>query len=87
MYSYNTSGVCSKTINFDIVDNKIVNLNYIGGCDGNLQGLSKLVEGMEVTDVIKRLKGISCGGKETSCPDQLSKALEAYISGSLKKCI
>lgn len=83
MYSYKTSGVCSRTINFDIVDNKVVNLNYVGGCDGNLKGLSQLIEGMEVTEVIKRLQGISCGGKDTSCPDQLTKALEAYLRGSL----
>ncbi|MGY0372594.1 TIGR03905 family TSCPD domain-containing protein [Clostridium sp. JNZ J1-5] len=82
MYSYTTSGVCSREINFDIKDNKIKNVLFIGGCDGNLKGLSRLVEGMEVTEAIKRLKGINCKQKLTSCPDQLAKALEEYIKNN-----
>lgn len=76
MYSYNPKGVCSKGISFDLEDNKVKNVSFIGGCSGNLKGLSSLVEGMEINEVIKRLKGIHCGSRSTSCPDQLSKALE-----------
>lgn len=76
MYTYHTKGVCSREINFDVVDNKITKLSFVGGCEGNLMGISKLVEGLEVEDAINRLKGIDCSGKGTSCPDQLSKALE-----------
>ena len=79
MYNYKTSGVCSKEINFDIVDNKIANVCFIGGCDGNLQGLAKLLEGLEPEDAIKKLEGISCGGKDTSCPDQFAKALKEVL--------
>lgn len=79
MYSYKTQGVCSKKIDFDIIDNKVVNVSFLGGCDGNLQGLSNLIEGMNVNEAIKRLKGIHCGSNSTSCPDQLSKALEEAI--------
>lgn len=78
MYSYNPTGVCSRTVNFDIVDNKVVKVDFLGGCDGNLQGISSLIEGMDVNEAIKRLKGIKCGSKATSCPDQLAKALELY---------
>lgn len=77
MYSYTPKGICSKGISFDLEDNKVKNVSFIGGCSGNLKGLSSLIEGMEITEVIKRLKGIHCGSKSTSCPDQLSKALEA----------
>ena len=75
MYTYTPKGVCSKKINFDVVDNKITKLSFVGGCEGNLMGISRLVEGLEVEDAIERLKGIDCSGKGTSCPDQFSKAL------------
>ncbi|QAT39433.1 TIGR03905 family TSCPD domain-containing protein [Clostridium sp. JN-9] len=78
MYSHNPTGVCSRTVNFDIVDNKVVKVNFSGGCEGNLQGIASLIEGMDVNEAIKRLKGIRCGSKVTSCPDQLAKALELY---------
>jgi uncharacterized protein (TIGR03905 family) len=78
MYSYNPTGVCSRTVNFDIVDSKVVKVNFLGGCEGNLQGIASLIEGMDVNEAIKRLKGIRCGSKATSCPDQLAKALELY---------
>lgn len=78
MYSYITHGVCSKKINFDIKENKIRNVSFEGGCRGNLQGISKLIEGMDVHEVIKRLKGIQCQGN-TSCPDQLATALEEAL--------
>ncbi len=76
-FSYKTKGVCSSEMRFEVEDNILKNLEVIGGCSGNLQGISKLVEGMDVDEVIARLKGIRCGFKDTSCPDQLSKALEA----------
>ncbi|AWI06950.1 TIGR03905 family TSCPD domain-containing protein [Clostridium drakei] len=79
MYNYLTKGVCSSQINFDIVDNKVCNVCFTGGCNGNLKGLSSLIEGMNVNDAIKKLKGITCDGKETSCPDQLATALEQAI--------
>lgn len=76
MYTYSPKGVCSVQINFDIVDNTVSNVSFKGGCEGNLKGISKLVEGMNVDEAIKRLNGITCGSKNTSCPDQLSKALQ-----------
>lgn len=77
---YVTSGVCSKEIHFDIVDNKIKNVSFVNGCSGNLQGIGRLVEGMSVDEAISRLKGIKCGSRNTSCPDQLARALEEYKS-------
>lgn len=76
-YEYNPQGVCSKKIEFDIIDDKLSNVKYTGGCNGNLKAISKLVEGMEVEEVIKRCKGIKCGFKNTSCADQLVSALES----------
>ena len=78
MYQYNTQGVCSKCIYFDIEDGKLSNVSYLGGCNGNLKGISSLVEGMDIDEVIRRLEGTTCGSKKTSCPDQLAKALKAY---------
>ena len=75
-YQYNTRGTCSRQILFDIEDGKVRNVKFISGCSGNTQGVAKLVEGMDVDEVISRLKGIRCGMKSTSCPDQLAKALE-----------
>lgn len=76
MNTYITKGVCSKKISFDVQDNVIKKIEFESGCNGNLQGISKLVEGMKVEDVVKKLKGIRCGDKQTSCPDQLAIALE-----------
>ena len=76
-YTYRPKGDCSQQMEISIEDDRIVNLNVIGGCSGNLQGISKLVVGMPVDEVIARLEGIRCGWKDTSCPDQLSKALKA----------
>lgn len=73
---YRTRGTCSQEIYFDIVDNKVHNVQFIGGCNGNLQGIGKLVEGMDVQEVISKLDGIRCGFKDTSCPDQLANALK-----------
>lgn len=77
MYTYRPTGVCAREINFDVVDNKITNVSFIGGCNGNLGGISRLLEGLAVDDAISRLKGIDCKGKGTSCPDQFASALEA----------
>ncbi|HAX73946.1 MAG TPA: TIGR03905 family protein [Firmicutes bacterium] len=79
METYKTSGVCAREIEFEIIDNKIKSVNFIGGCPGNLVGISTLVQGMDVEDAINRLKGIDCRTKGTSCPDQFSKALEGYL--------
>lgn len=75
---YITTGVCSKEISFEVIDNKIRDVEFVKGCAGNLIGLSSLVDGMDVDEVISRLQGIKCGNKNTSCPDQLSKALLQY---------
>jgi uncharacterized protein (TIGR03905 family) len=82
--TYKTKGTCSRSIEFDVEDGILKSVQFVGGCDGNLQGISKLVRGMKVEDVIEKLKGIDCGGKGTSCPDQLSKALSAATAGKLK---
>lgn len=73
---YKPQGVCSQMIQFDIEDNKIRNVGFVGGCNGNLQGISRLIEGMDVDEAISRIEGIHCGFKSTSCPDQLAKALK-----------
>ena len=78
-YEYKTKGTCSQYIHFDITDGKIYNVQFVGGCNGNLQGISKLVKGMKYGEVISRLKGISCNGKPTSCPDQLCHAIEQLM--------
>ena len=73
---YKTSGVCSQMINFDIEDIKVRNVAFVGGCAGNLQGIARLIEGMDVDEAISRIEGIRCGFKSTSCPDQLALALK-----------
>ena len=73
---YKPQGVGSKLIQFDIENNKIRNVGFVGGCNGNLQGNSRLIEGMDVDEAISRMEGIHCGYKSTSCPDQLAKALK-----------
>lgn len=80
MYSYKTSGVCSKEITFEIKDGKLSNINFVGGCPGNLIGISKLVEGLDAKEAVKRLKGVDCRGKGTSCPDQLATAIEEVLN-------
>ena len=82
---YRTKGVCSQSIHFDIEDNKIHNVSFVGGCNGNLQGISHLVEGMDVDEAISRLEGIQCGFKKTSCPDQLAQALKEATGKYLNK--
>ena len=75
-YEYKTKGTCSSRILFDVEDGKVKNVQFIGGCNGNLKGISALVEGMDVDEVIARLEGTTCGMKNTSCPDQLAQALK-----------
>ena len=77
MYQYKTKGTCSQMIGFDIEDNKVKNVHFLGGCNGNLKGIASLVEGMDKEEAIARLEGITCGLKKTSCPDQLAQALKS----------
>lgn len=76
-FSYKTSGVCSRNILIDVEDGIVKAVRFEGGCKGNTKGISALVEGMKVEDVIERLSGIKCGFKGTSCPDQLAQALKS----------
>lgn len=78
MKTYSTKGVCAKEINFKIEDNRLIDIHFVNGCPGNLIGLTALVKGLHIDDVITKLKGIECGDKSTSCPDQLAIALEQY---------
>lgn len=75
-FSYAPRGVCSQRMDFDVEDGVVQSVMIYGGCHGNLQGISKLITGMPVDEVIEKLKGIRCGGKPTSCPDQIAAALE-----------
>ena len=75
-YSYEPNGVCSAQITFEVEDGIVKNVQFTRGCNGNTQGISRLVEGMNIDDVIARLKGTNCNGRGTSCPDQLARALE-----------
>ena len=79
--TYQTHGVCSRQIDMDVENGVIVNAKFTGGCSGNTQGVASLVVGMTVEEAIKRLRGIKCGFKSTSCPDQLAIALEEHIAG------
>ena len=76
-YEYKTRGTCSERIYFDVRDGKVHDVRFVNGCNGNTKGVAALVEDMDVDEVIARLKGITCGRKPTSCPDQLAQALEA----------
>ncbi len=80
-YNFTPKGVCSRNITVELSDDGVIeNVSFLGGCNGNLQGISSLVKGMKADEAISRLKGINCNGRGTSCPDQLSKALEAALS-------
>ena len=81
-YSYRPQGTCSKLMTFELEDGIIKKLEVIGGCNGNLQGMARLVEGMRAEDAIKKLRGIRCGFKPTSCPDQFAIALEQALAKS-----
>ncbi len=77
--SYQPQGVCSRQMKIEVEDGIVKSFQVMGGCHGNLQGIGKLVEGMKVEEVIRRLDGIRCGGKSTSCPDQLAQALKQSL--------
>ena len=83
-YKYKTKGVCSTEIIFDIdKETKIINdLKVINGCNGNLKGISALVKGMKIEDIISKLEGITCGYRNTSCPDQIAMALKEYLKNN-----
>ena len=76
-FTYKTRGTCSREIAFAVEDGKVKNVQFYGGCNGNLNGIGALVEGMDIDEVITRVEGITCGMKATSCPDQLAQALKA----------
>jgi len=75
-YTYKTKGTCSQMISFEVNNDIVTNVQFFGGCNGNLKGIGKLVEGMNIDEVIARVEGIQCGFKPTSCPDQLAQALK-----------
>ena len=79
-YTYRPRGVCSQKMDFELEDGKIRSVQVTGGCDGNLKGIASLVAGMDIDEAIKRMEGIRCGFKPTSCPDQMAKALRAFQS-------
>ena len=80
-YTYKTSGTCSREISFEVENGKVKNVQFFGGCNGNLKGIGALVEGMDIDEVIARVEGITCGLKSTSCPDQLARALKEAKNG------
>ena len=83
--TYNNKGVCSRSVTFDIAeDGTVTNVSFMGGCNGNLKGVAALAEGQKAQDIINRCKGITCGMKSTSCPDQLAKAMKAYKNENTK---
>lgn len=75
-YSYKTKGTCSREIHIEVENDKVKDVEFVGGCSGNTQGIAALVKGMDIQDVIDKCKNIDCDGRGTSCPDQLAKALE-----------
>lgn len=77
-------GVCSKLMNLKIKDNKVLDMETVGGCNGNLKGIASLVKGMDINEVIQRVQGLPCGSRPTSCPDQLSVALKLYLEEKSK---
>ena len=76
--TYKTKGVCSREINFEVEDNKVKNVQFVGGCSGNTQGVARLIDGMDIDEAISRIEGIQCGFRPTSCPDQPAQALQEY---------
>lgn len=84
---YKTTGTCCALMNVVLEDNKIYDVEFIGGCNGNLKGIKSLIKGMDIDEVITKLQGITCGAKPTSCPDQLSQCLLAYKEQSEAKVV
>lgn len=81
-YTYKTKGTCSREITFELEDGIVKNVSFLGGCNGNLKGISKLVEGQSAENIIKTLEGTKCGFKSTSCPDQLATALKEALKNA-----
>lgn len=81
-YQYRTKGVCSRNITFDIVDGKVTDVHFDGGCSGNTKGIASLIEGMDAHEAVRRMEGIQCGFKGTSCPDQLAKAIRQVLDNN-----
>jgi uncharacterized protein (TIGR03905 family) len=79
---FKTKGVCSQSIEFEVIDDKVKNVKFEGGCAGNSQGVASLVDGMNIDEAIRRMENIKCGYKSTSCPDQLAIALKQYKAGN-----
>lgn len=79
MNNFDTKGVCAKNIQFELDGDIVKSVSFNGGCNGNLKGIASLVEGLKVEDVVKKLEGLTCGNKDTSCPDQLAKALKEVL--------
>lgn len=78
-YVHANKGVCSSAVEFEVENDHLKNVRFVGGCSGNTQGIGRLIEGMEIHDAISRLEGVQCGYRPTSCPDQLAKALKEYV--------
>ena len=78
-YVHKNKGVCAIAVAFDLNGDKVTNVEFTGGCNGNLQGIASLLKGMKAEDAIKRIEGINCNGRGTSCPDQVAKALKKAI--------
>lgn len=79
-YIHQNQGTCSRQVEFDLIDGKIYHVQFFGGCSGNTQGLAALIEGMDAEDAVRRMSGIRCGFKQTSCPDQLAQAIRNCLS-------
>ena len=82
MNTFTTKGTCSRAINFEIEGDIVKHVEFVGGCSGNTQGVSRLVEGMNIHDAISKIEGIKCGPKSTSCPDQLATAFKQYLANN-----
>ena len=78
-YTFYPQGVCSRKIELDIENGRVHNIHYLGGCNGNLSGIGILIKGMNINDIVPKLSGLHCGSRPTSCPDQLTKGIEAYL--------
>ena len=76
---YQTHGTCCKLMNIELEDDTVKDVEFLGGCNGNLKGIRKLIIGMKINDIVQKLEGITCGSKSTSCPDQLAVCLKEYI--------
>ncbi len=85
MYTYTTKGVCARQINFDIEEGKLHNVSFMGGCNGNTKAVAKLLEGQDAAWAVGILKGNDCNGRGTSCADQLARAVQAALDGSLQE--